>query len=413
MRGRLWHSPEFLKLWGGQAVSVVGDQVGALALPLAAVLVLDASATQMGVLTAAVWAPHLLLSLVLALWVDRRPHRGRIMVGADVARALVLATVPLAYWLDSLTIGHLIGVAFVVGAFTVLFQVAYSAYFVCIVDRADLVEANAKMSATRSASFIVGPSLGGVLVQVLTAPVTLLVDAISFLGSALLIRWIRVAEPPLEEPSGEGVRRRLAEGFRFNFGHPLLRAGLGCAATINFFNFGFAAIVVLFMADVLGLSAATIGLALGAGAVGGLVGAAVGPAVGRAVGMGPAIVLGSVLFPAPLLLFPLATGPEPVVIGMVVAGEFLAGLGVMIFDIFIGALIVGVTPHRLRPRQYAAFNTVNYGVRPIGALLGAALGAAIGLRPALVLMAAGAVLGVLWLLASPTPRLREQPEPAV
>jgi MFS family permease len=408
-RGRLWSQPEFLKLWAGQSVSVVGDQIGALALPLVAVLVLDASAAEMGLLTAMVWLPHLLFSLGAGLYVDRRARRLRLMVAGDLLRAATLVSVPVAYALDVLTIEQLLVVAFLVGATTVVFDVAWSTFFMRVVPREDVVEANAKLSASRSLSYVLGPPSAGGLVQVLGAPVAVLADALSFVLSALVLRRIRTEEPPLPPPDGESLRSRLAGGFRFLFGDPLLRAFLGCFATINFFNLGFGAIAVLYLARELGLSAGAIGIILGSAAVGGLVGTAIAPALGRRMGMGPALMLGAVLFPLPLLLFPLAAGPEPVVWAMLIAGEFLAGAGVMVLDIHGNSLIFLLTPEAMRPRQAATFRFVNYGVRPLGALGGGLLGAAIGLRPALLIAAAGAVLGIFWLVASPTPRLREAP----
>jgi MFS family permease len=409
LRGRLWSQPEFMKLWAGQSVSVVGDQIGALALPLVAVLVLDASATEMGLLTAMVWAPHLLFSLSAGLYVDRRARRRRIMIAADLGRAAVLASVPVAYAFDALTIEQLLAVAFAVGALSVYFDIAWATYFMRLVPREDVVEANAKLSATRSLSYVVGPPAAGGLVQLLGAPVAVLADALSFVGSALFLRRIRAEEPPLPPPNGDSARTRIAEGFRFLFGHEYLRAFLGCFATINFFNLAFAAIVVLFMARELDLSAGAIGVILGAAAVGGLVGTAVAPALGRRLGMGPALMVGAVLFPAPLVLFPLAGGPEPVVWAMLITGEFLSGAGVMVLDIHGNSLSLLMTPEEMRPRQTATFRFVNYGVRPLGALAGGVLAEAIGLRPALLIVALCTILGVLWLVASPTPRLRDLP----
>jgi MFS family permease len=412
MRRVLAENLQFRRLWAGQSISQLGDQVTFVALPLVAVLVLDASPGQMGVLTAAVWLPHLLLSIPLSVWADRGRSLRGMMVAADVGRAAVLLTVPLAYWLDLLTFGQLVGVALGLGALQVLFSVGNSVYFLRIAGRDDLIEAQAAMSASRSAAFMGGPPLAGVLVQVAGAPVALVLDAASFVASALFVRRIEV-DDRMEAEHGESVRRRLREGVRFLFGHPVLRAFLACVTTINFFNFAFAALVVLFMARDLGLSPTEIGLVLGAGAVGGLVGAALGPRIGRRIGMGPAVVLGSVLFPAPLLLFPLAGGPKWLVLAMLFAGEFFAGFGVMVFDIHGNSLSLLLTPERLRARQYAVFNTVNYGSRPIGALAGGALGAAIGVREALFVAAAGALGGVLFLLASPAKRVREVPAEAV
>ncbi len=409
----LRRQPEFLKLWAGQTVSVFGDQVSALALPLAAALTLHASAFQMGLLTAAGWAPHLAFSLLAGAWVDRRSRRRSLLVAMDLARAAALATVPLAYALHALTLEQLYAVAFAVGSLTVVFDVANSAFFLLVVPRERIMDAQSRLSVSRSGSYIGGPALAGFLVQALRAPVAILADALSFVGSALLVSRIDVVEPEVE-PEGDALtlRERLSTGFRFLLDQPVLRAGVACTATINFFNLAFNAIVILFMARELRLSPGTIGVVLAAGAVGALLGALVAAKVGRWLGIGPAIVLGSVLFPAPLLAFPLAQGPEWVVVSLLLSSEFLASLGVMIFDVNQNGLWALLTPYRLRARVTGSSRTLTYGVRPVGALAGGALGSLIGLRPALWVAAAGALLGVVWLAFSPVPRLREAPAEA-
>ncbi|MDQ4029577.1 MAG: MFS transporter, partial [Actinomycetota bacterium] len=371
--------------------------------------VLDASATEMGLLAAAGWLPHLVFALGAGLWVDRRRRKRSVMVATDLGRAAMLLSVPLAYWLDALTIGHLIAAAFAVGALTVVFDIAWGVLFMRVVPREDVVEANGKLMTSRSLSFVVGPPGAGGLVQAFGAPVAILVDAVSFVVSALFVGRVRVDELPAPDLDGERVRARLASGFRFLFKHEILRPTLLCLATINLFNLGFGAIVVLYMARTLGLSAATIGILLGAAAVGGVIGALTAPAIGRRIGMGPALTLGAVLFTAPLLLFPLAGGPRPLLLGLLFVGEFLSGIGVMLLDIQGNSLAFLLTPEDMRARQLATFKFVNYGVRPFGALAGGLLAEAIGLREALLVTAVGGMLGVLWLLPSPTPRLRELP----
>jgi MFS family permease len=407
--GRLWRHPEFLKLWAGQTVSVVGDQITMLALPLAAVLVLDASAAEMGMLAAAGWLPHLVFALGAGLWVDRRRRKRWVMIATDLGRAAVLLSVPLAYWVDALTIEHLIAAAFAVGTLTVVFDIAWGVLFMRVVPRKDVVEANGKLMTSRSLSFVVGPPGAGGLVQAFGAPVAILLDAVSFVVSALFVTRVRVDELPVPDLNGERVRTRLASGFRFLFGHEILRPTLLCSATINLFNLGFWAIVLLYMAKELGLSAATIGVLLGAAAVGGVIGALAAPAVGRRLGMGATYTVGCVLFTAPLLLFPLAGGPRPLLLVLLFLGEFLSGIGVMLLDIQGNSIQFLLTPEVMRARQLATFKFVNYGVRPLGALGGGLLAEAIGLREALFVTATGAMLGVLWLLPSPTPRLREVP----
>jgi MFS family permease len=408
----LLRQADFRRFWVGESISLLGDQVSLLALPLVAVLVLDAGAADMGYLGAAALAPHLLFSLPAGVWLDRVARRRRIMIAADLLRAALVASVPLAYALDALTFGQLYAVAFLTGSLAVAFDISYGTVFVSVTPRRDYVEANSLLNGSRSLSFVGGPSLAGLLVQLVGAPATLLVDAVSYVVSALFLGRVRASEPPLEAAQDESLRARVAEGLRFIAHHPIFRPSLLAVATINLFNFMFFALFVLYATRELGVSPGTLGLVLGAGAVGGIVGAVVASRIGRRLGIGGAFALGCVLFPAPLVLVPLAGGPEWLVLGLLFLAEFLSALGVMILDINVGAIIPALTPHRLRSRATGAFRFVNYGVRPVGALVGGALGAAIGLRPTLWIATVGAVAGALWLLPSPVPALRELPEEA-
>jgi MFS family permease len=408
--GLLRRQPAFRNLWIGQTISVFGDQVSLLALPLVAVLTLDAGPAGVGLLTAAGWAPHLVLSLFAGPWVDQRRSKRRILVVTDLLRAAALATVPLAYAFGALTMAQLVAVALVVGAFTVVFDLGYSTFLPLVVPREDAADAQGRLSFSRSASYLGGPALAGALVQLFSAPAVILLDACSFVASSFFASRA-VVDEPVPEPVTGSVWQRLGEGLRFVLGHPLIRAGIACTTTINFFNLMFNAIVVLFMVEELGLSPGVIGLVLGVAAVGALVGAAVAPAVGRRLGIGRAVVLGSVLFPAPLIAFPFVSGPEPVVIATLIVAEAAAAFGVMIYDVNLNALNWLATPWRLRGRQSGAARFFNYGVRPIGALAGGLLAEAIGVRGALLVGAVGACGGVLWLLASPMPQTREIAEP--
>jgi predicted MFS family arabinose efflux permease len=408
----LRRQPEFLKLWAAQSISQLGDQITLLALPLVAVLTLDASAGQMGLLVAAELMPHLLFSLFAGVWIERTQRRRHLMIAADVGRALLLASVPLTAAFDLLTFPQLLVAAFGVGTLAVVFDISWATLLVTVVPRRDVVEANSKFSLSRSISFVAGPSLAGFLVQLLTAPVTLLLDALSFIGSALFLGRMRSDGPPVEEDGQESVLRSLRTGLRFVLRDELIRAGLGCAATINLFNFVFWAIFVLFATKELGVSPGVLGLALGAGAVGGIVGALVAVRLERLIGIGPAFTVGAVLFPLPLVLVPLATGPDIAIAVMLAAAEFLSSVGVMILDVNGGSMSLLRTPHRLRSRVTGSFRFVNYGIRPIGALLGGALGTAIGLEATIWIGVLGALLGVGWLAFSPIPRLREVAEAA-
>ena len=279
--------PGFRNLWLGQSVSLLGDQISFIALPLAAVLVLDAGAGQMGLLGAAALAPHLLLSLPAGVWLDRVASRRRVMIATDLARAVLLATIPLAYALDALSFAQLYAVAFLTGCLAVFFDLSYPTLFVSVTPRERFLEGNSLVHGSRSFSFVAGPSLGGLLVQLFSAPFALLADAVSFLGSALFLGRVRAEEPPVDQAAGAGIRAQAAEGLRFIGGNPIFRPTLTAVATLNFFNYAFQALFILYATRTLGVSAGALGLVLGVAALGGICGAVVAGRVGRRLGVGP------------------------------------------------------------------------------------------------------------------------------
>jgi MFS family permease len=395
----------FRTFFTGQAVSVLGDQISIIALPLVAVLVLDASPAQMGYVTTAALLPNL-LSLHAGAWVDRRGRRRETMIAADVGRAVLIASIPVAYWLDALTFAQLYVVGFLTGVLSVLFFVSYSTLFVSLVPRERYVEANSLLHGSRALSYVAGPSLGGLLVQFLRAPVALVADACSFLASAVSLLRIAPAEPPVE-PTQRG---HVIAGLRYIAGSRTFRAALGATATINFFNFVFFALFILYANRYLDVEAGLLGVVLGIGAIGGVLGAAISGRIVRRIGIGPAFILGCIMFPVPLVLVPLAGGPRWVVLGCLALAEFGSGFGVMILDIAGNSLGTAAAPDRLRARISGAYMVVNYGVRPLGTLLGGLLGETIGVRPTLWLATVGAIAGFLWLLPSPIPRMRELPD---
>ena len=407
----LFDALDFRRLWIGQTISVFGDQLTLLGLPLVAVLVLGADAGEMGTLTAAGLLPHLLFSLPAGVWLDRVKRRRRVMIVADIGRAALLGSIPLAHVLGVLSMPQLYVVGFASGSLAVLFDLSWNTVFVSVTKRERYVEAMSLLNGSRSLAYVGGPSLGGWLVQLFGAPMAMLADALSFLGSVVFLRRIESPEPPIEPETG-GLRERLLAGLSFILQDSIMRPTLLAVATINLFNFSFAALFILYATTNLGVEPAVLGLALGAGAVGGVIGAVIASGVGRRIGLGPAYALGCLMFPVPLILVPVADAgmPMPVVLGLLFAAEFGAGLGVMILDINVGAIISARTPDRIRSRAGGAFRFINYGIRPIGALLGGALGTAIGVRETLFAVTIAAVAGVLWLVGSPVLRLRELPE---
>jgi len=403
----LWRHRSFGKLWAGETISQFGDRISELALPLIAVVTLAATPTEVGFLTAAAWAPNL-LSLLVGSWVDRQANRKRLLIAADLLRAAVLLSLPLAHWFGVVTLGQLFAVALLAGVGQVLFSSAYVQFFVGLVDRSQYVDANSKLSTSRSASFVAGPAIGGVLIQVLTAPVAVLVDAVSFLCSAVLIGRIKAEPAPVS--AGTHLWADAREGLGYVLRHPYLRAGLGCVTTLNFFGFVAQALIVLFASRTLGLKVGWIGLALGLGAVGGLAGAMLAPHLSRRFGVGRMLLLGAILFPAPTVAIALASGPPVLAATVLAAAEAVAGAGVMLMDINLNSVIFAVTEDRVRSRVTGVFGMINYGVRPLGAVAGGLLATAIGLRPTLLIATVGGLLGCLWLLPSPIPRINSLDE---
>ena len=391
----------FRRYWSASTISMFGDQISGIALPLAAVLVLHAGAAQMGYLTALEWLPSLLFGLPAGAWIDRRGRRRRTMIAADLGRAALFASIPACYALHVLTLPQLYAVTFGAGTLSILFNVSDATLFVSIVAPERYVDGQSLIYGSRALSFVGGPSIGGVLVQALSAPVAVAVDALSFLGSAFFLGRIRRAEPPTDDGQGS-----VTAGARFIAGSALVRASLIAVATINFFNLMFAALYLLYAVRVLHIKAGVVGVLIGAAAVGALLGSVVTKRIAARIGVGWAYTAGCLLFTAPLVLWPLAHGSHWLVLAMLFAAEFGSGFGVMVLDISIGAIFAAVIPDTLRSRVTGAFQAVNYGTRPLGALLGGLLGSAIGLRPALWVATLGGMAGFVLLLPTPLPRYR-------
>jgi MFS family permease len=404
----LRENANFRRYFIGQAVSLVGDQITLIALPLTAVIALDATAGQMGALTTIALVPNLIFSLHAGSWVDRRAGRRQVMLVTDILRGLLIATVPVAYALGHLTWLHLYVVAFGTGTLAVFFYVAYGGFFQTIVRREDYVAANSLSHGSRAFSFLAGTSLGGVLVQLLRGPYALALDAFSYFWSAFFMGRVDAPDPPRQEPDTGGV----LAGARWIRRNAIIRAELLGVATLNLFNFIFFALFLLYATRSLHVRPATLGVVLGVASVGTLLGSFVTARLSRRIGVGPAFLIGCFLFPAPLVLIPAAGGPHWLVVAMLFAAEFLSGFGLMLLDILAGAISAGVIPPQLRSRVAGAFMVVNNGVRPVGTAVGGVLGSTLGLRPALWIGTVGALAGMIFLLPSPIRSLRDVPEEA-
>lgn len=391
----------FRRYWGASTVSVFGDQVSSVAVPLTAVLVLHAGAAEMGYLSAVQWLPSLLFGLHAGAWIDRRGKR-KTMILADIGRAATLATIPVCYALHVLTLAQMYLVTFAAGALSVLFTVSDGTLFVSIVPPERYVDGQSLIYGSRSLSLMGGPSAGGLLVEALTAPYAVVADALSFLGSAAQLAAIQPAEPPSSDGSA-GV----TAGLKFIRTSPIVRASLTGVAVVNFFYCMFSALFMLYVVRVLGVRPGVLGLVIGAAALGGMLGSVLCKRLTARLGAGLVYVAGCLVFTGPLALVPLAAGVHgAAVLAMLFGGEFASGFGLMVLDISIAAIFAVVIPATVRSRVSGAFQAINYGTRPPGALLGGLVGSMIGLQPALWIAVTGAVAGALLLFPSPLPRFR-------
>ncbi|WP_138758309.1 MFS transporter [Modestobacter altitudinis] len=398
---------DFRHLWAAETVSQVGTQVTLLALPVVAVTVLDATPLQMGVLTALETAAFLLIGLPAGAWVDRW-RRKRVLVTADLVRAVVLATLPVAYLLDVLSLGQLFAVAAVTGTATVFFDVAYQSYLPALVDRDQLVDGNGKLEASRAVAQVAGPGATGVLLRVLGAPLLIAVDAVSFLLSALFIARIGTPDVVPDRASRRPLRAEIAEGLGFVVRHPLLRRIVACTGTGNLFGSITSTLLVLFAIRELGLSEATLGLALSAGALGGLLGAATAARFARRVGEGRAIPLSAAVLVPFAALTPLADLGAPVV--LLVVSMFGFSWSVVVYNITQVSFRQRLCPPGLLGRMNASVRFIVFGTMPLGGLLGGVLGTWLGVVPALWVGVAGSALACLPVVLSPLLTMGDLPD---
>jgi MFS family permease len=395
---------EFAKLWLAESVSALGSQVTRLALPLVAALVLGASPGQMGLLVAAEFAPSAALGLFAGVWIDRLRRRP-IMIAADLASALLLATIPLAALLGVLRIEQLYAVALLAGTCRLFGDVARSSFLPGLVPRERLVDANGKIAMSESVASVAGPGLGGALVQLLTAPVAIALDALSFLLSALCLSLVRADEKPAP-PTGRTAWSEIGDGLRFVFGHPALRAQVGATALLNLFAGAITAAEMLFYTRELGLDAALLGAVFAAGGAASILGAALAGRAATRFGLGPTLIGAIWVFSLAHFPIALAGGPRAAVVALFVIG--LAGIRLVypIYGVTFATLLQGVTPEGMLGRVSASVRFLLLAPPLVGALAGGLLGEEVGLRGTLVLGAVGNLAACLWLTLSPVRRVR-------
>lgn len=404
--GGLFFHHDFRQLFYGDTISQFGTQLTMLALPVLAIRVLGAGAFEMGLLATCEFLAFLVIGLPAGAWVDRW-RKQRVLIANDLLRAVALGSLPLAWALDVLTFPQMLVVALVVGCCTVFFDVAYQSYLPDIVEPERISEGNAKLQASQSVAMIGGPALAGVLIRLLGAPLTIALDALSFIGSAFFVRRIRHLDTPPPRQSRRPLHVEIREGLVFVLKDPLLRRITACTSLANFFGSVSGAMLVLYALR-LGLDEGQLGLGFGIGAVGGLLGALVTAKLTAWVGEGRIIPLSALFLMPSGLLMPLAgivINPLAAVIGYMLVKSF----GVVVYNVTQVSFRQRLCPRPMLGRMNASIRFLVWGVMPIGSFVGGVVGHNFGLRAVFWVEAVGIVLAALPVLFSPLPTMRDLP----
>ena len=406
-RESLWRHPDFLKLWAGQTVSQFGAQIGLVVFPLVAVLVLHANAWQMGILTALATLPFILIGLFAGVYVDRLRRRP-LLILADVGRAVLMVAVPVLDLLGWLSMADLYLIQFLTGCLTVLFDVAYQSYLPSLIDRETLNDGNGKMELTNAMSAVAGPSLGGILVRLLSAPVTLWINGLTYVVSVVSLVAIRKGESEAPRAVPGSMLTQIREGMGTVLKHPLLLPIAGSTATANLFSGITGTLLVLFAVHQLRVSAASIGLIYGVGSLGGVAGALLQPKLVRRVGLGATIFGGTIVTGLATLSIP-AIPPTPMAAPLLTLAEAGIALGALVYNVSQVSLRQAITPGHLLGRMTSSMRFVVWGTLPLGSLLGGLLGTQMGYRGALWVAGPGSLLACAWILFSPVRELQGIP----
>jgi MFS family permease len=410
----LLRHPDFVKLWTAETISQFGTQVSLLAIPLVAVVLLQATALEVALLGTIEFLPFILFSLPAGAWVDRLRRRP-ILIAGDLGRAISLASVPIAYELGVLSIWQLYVVGFVNGILTVMFDVAYQSYLPSLVARDQLTEGNSKLEVSRTIAQTAGPAVGGGLIGLLTAPIAIVVDSVSYVASALFVTAIRRHEPTPDrhvDETGrprEGLRKEVSAGLRYVLGNRYLRGIAASTGTSNLFGSVAFAVFIVYAVRDLGLTAAELGLIFGLGNVGAIVGAVTANRIAARLGVGHTIVWSMALYTPALLL--VAIAPRAFPAPFLVASGFLAGLSSVVYNINQVSFRQAITPTAMQGRMNATMRFIVWGTMPIGSILGGVIATATSVSTAIWIGAVGSLLAVIPLLISPVRTLRDMPVP--
>lgn len=407
--GQLWENGDFIKFWLGETVSLFGSQVTLVALPLAAILVLQVTPEQLGLLRTFEWLPYIPLPLILGVWVDRQRRRP-LMILANLLRTCLIALVPLLAALHLLHISLLYVIAFCVGICTVLFDLCWQSFVPLLVRKEHLVEANSKIAASAAAAEVGGPGVAGILIQLLSAPVALLADSLSYLVSILSLCLITKQEPLPERKQQRSWHKEIVEGVRFTFRNPYIRTLTLQAAAWNFCFAILDTIFLLYAIRELAFSPGLLGLIYAIGSIGGLLGPALATTLMKRFHLGWFICCTFTLGSVPFIFLSLFMAPHLLVIAVCMAVFFLVHIALGIYTVVSISLRQAVTPHSMMGRVSASLRVVTYGATSLGAFVSGFIGAAVGLRMSLFLAGSGFIIALLPIFFSPVILLRSMPD---
>lgn len=405
---RLWYHPDFMRLWAGQTISVLGSMVGFFALNLTAILFLNATPLQMGLLGVARLIPGFIISLLVGARVDRM-HRRPILIAADLGRAVILATIPFTALLNMLHIEQLYIVVFLISILTMLFNVAYESYLPSLVPREDLIECNSKLSASASLSEIGGFSIAGWLVQVFTVSFGILIDAMSFVFSALFIAFISSKEEVIPATSRQGIRSEIGAGLKEVWQNPFLKASAICTMILELFGGINGVLVVLYMTRGLGFQPKILGMIWAVGGTSSLFAAIMAARVNKRFGIGSTMVLCLLVAGISMIFIPLAKGATLPAALLLIASQLFGDGAIMLYGINKVSLHQSIAPRGMIGRVNASIQFIGIGATLTGSLLGGFLGEMVGVRSTLFIGACGTLLSMFWLVCSPIRRLRVIP----
>jgi MFS family permease len=409
---RLWGDRDFRLLWAGQSLSLVGSQITLVAMPLVAVMLLAASPAQIGVLSALERLPFVLI-LFVGVWVDR-VRRRPLLIATDFARGALLATVPLLFFVDALTMTWLCVVVLLVGICQVVFDVADLAYLPSLVDRRNLTEANSRIQVSYSAAQIAGPGMVALLLSWFSAAAVIVIDTVTYVVSGIACLLIRHREQAPAAPEGarEPVLRSIRDGVRFVWSQPLLRPTLLATAFFMFFWTGIQTLYYPYAYRELHVPAGVIALVLTVGAPAALVGSALGPRLVKRIGLGRMLLISGVFGNGSFLLLPFATEPVWLAVTVLAAAQLLFGVGMPLGVIVTMTIRQAVTPDRLQGRVAATFRAFGVGLSPLGALAAGFAAEPVGVRTTIAICAVGLLVPLVFQFLSPLVRLRDVPETA-